>query len=241
MIYSQYRFFSNTVYLLIFSTFIWYLLFWDNKEIHAQKRPSVKDHELIRKSEETEQLKTDLEESQRLLEGTLKELEKKESLIKSLEAEKDAAELQKTLRIYNENLIAQELFYKSRDLNRIRGNLLYPGAGRIYNKEPLGYIWAATFTISLFATVFQYQDAMQKQKTMNSNRMNPVVFESARSAYLQSYNKASMFSVLSLSIYGGSLAEAAFFAPDYPKPTAPISSFYSKPEKTFVIGYTLQF
>jgi hypothetical protein len=228
------------LYLIFLLAFL-YLPLWRDCEIHAQARPAGKDHELIRKSEEIEQLRTDLEESQKLLEETLKELEKKESLIKSIEAEKDAAELQKTLRIYNENLVAQELFYKSRDLSRIRWNLLYPGGGRIFNKEPSGYIWAAAFTISLFATVFQYQDALQKQKVMNSNRMNPVIFESSRSAYLQSYSQASVFSFLSLSIYAGSLADAALFAPNYAKPIAPASSLYPKPENRLVIGYTFQF
>jgi hypothetical protein len=194
----------------------------------AQHPVSDEHPAMIRKNEEIEQLRDELESQK-------EESRRKDILIESLESEKEAMNLQKSLGNRKENLMMEDLVYESAlrhakelELLRLKGNLLYPGAGQIYTGRNRGWIWAGAFTMSLFAAASEFRNASHLGQSMTASRFNPLRFDSVRSDYRESYDRYTFLSFLSAALYIGSAADAAVFSEESLTPVSFFDSGYNQ-------------
>ncbi len=188
---------------------------------NASGHPALKpDHpELIRKDQEIETLRESLKEAQELLDSAAEELEKNRQLLEILRTERDAEIFQKSLRQRSESVMTERYLQEARlrelkeqDFIRLRGNLLFPGAGQIYLSESRGYLWAGLFTVFLGTAVWKNQEVNQKRKAMQAASVNPFLFERSRAEYLKAYNEYTYTAFTAASVYAASAADAAFVA-----------------------------
>jgi hypothetical protein len=205
--------------LLLCSTLV-FVFSLNAQPAHAASSSDKMQPDIISKDKEIESLKESLQEAQDFLKSAAEEIEKNRRALEILRAERDAETFQKTLRHRSESAMGERYRYeallrqqKENDFLRLRGNLLFPGAGQIYLGESRGYIWAGLFSVFLGAALSQNQVTYEKRRTMQNASMNPLLFESSRADYLNAYNQYTFAAFSAAAVFAASAADAAFISP----------------------------
>lgn len=104
------------------------------------------------------------------------------------------------------------------DLDRLRGNLLFPGLGNLRQKEVRrAAVWGSLFLASALACAKAASDQQRLASRLGSLTWNPIAYPAAEREHNAAFHQATTYGLLAVAFYAGSVADAVLASRQEPR------------------------